>query len=111
MKKSFILLIISIFSFYSCSFATDVMSEKINSLENEYSINNEYNSDELYFNSFENEEEYLYDEYENYSNEYESNFESLSLSGKVIEASEVFTYDNGYVKYLAQKVKVKIVDS
>ena len=40
----------------------------------------------------------------------EDNFEAKSLKGKIIYASEAFEHDNGYVKSLAQNIKVEIVD-
>lgn len=41
----------------------------------------------------------------------EDNIETMSLQGKVIEASSAFQHDNGYTKSYAQKLKVVITDS
>ena len=55
----------------------------------------------------------IYNENYDYSLSYdeEDNFEAMSLSGIVVEASEAYEYDNGYATAMAQNVKVKITDS
>lgn len=55
----------------------------------------------------------IYNENYDYSLGYdeEDNFETMSLEGVVVEASEAFEYSNGYDTSIAQKLKVKITDS
>ena len=55
----------------------------------------------------------IYNENYDYSLGYdeENNFQTMSLEGKVISASEAFEYNNGYAKSMAQKLKVEITDS
>ncbi len=55
----------------------------------------------------------IYNENYDYSLGYdeEDNFQTMSLEGKVISASEAFEYNNGYAKSMAQKLKVEITDS
>lgn len=55
----------------------------------------------------------IYNENYDYTMGYdeEDNFQTMSLEGRVISASEAFEHDNGYVKSMAQKLKVEIIDS
>ena len=55
----------------------------------------------------------IYNENYDYSLSYdeEDEYETMSLKGVVIEASDSYKYDNGYTSTLIQDLKVKITDS
>lgn len=55
----------------------------------------------------------IYNENYDYNLSYDEDdtFETMSLQGKVIEASEPFEYDNGYMVNIVQSIKVEITDS
>ena len=84
MNKKIILCLIMLLCIHTICFATSEMEEG--------------NMYDYYVDSFDYEENY-------------ENFETLSLAGKVLKASEPFMYDNGYMQNLAQRVKVEITDS
>lgn len=46
-----------------------------------------------------------------YSYDEEDNFETMSLDGVVIDASSPYEHSNGYTSSVAQRLKVKIIDS
>lgn len=108
-----IIILVSIFLMcvpYICK-ATDfklentyMSGEKINILQGDNVI---VNSSEGYTNDL------IYNENYDYSLSYDEDdeFETMSLEGIVIEASEAYEHNNGYVTTIAQDVKVKITDS
>lgn len=94
--RNLILFVIYISVFNTLSLATEI-------IEGEVSVN----QTEGYTNDL------IYNENYDYSLSYdeEDNFETMSLEGVVLDASEPFEYDNGYDKAIAQEVKVEITDS
>lgn len=78
-----------------------------NIVENEIDENVIVNRTEGYTNDL------IYNENYDYSLSYdeEDNFETMSLAGIVLEASEALEHDNGYATAMAQDIKVKITDS
>ena len=75
------------------------------SMDNIYSFDDEnviVNMTEGYKNDL------IFNENYDYSLSYDEddNFETMSLNGKVIEASEPFEYNNGYVTNIVQNLKV-----
>ena len=87
---------------------SDLNDEIINNINENISDENVIvNRSEGYTNDL------IYNENYDYSLSYdeEDNFETMSLSGVVLEASKAYQYDNGYAKTMVQNVKVKITDS
>jgi len=96
-KVCFILLMFSLFFYNTYCMATNI-TDNSNVIVD---TTDGYTNDLIYNENF----DYTlgYDE--------NDNIETMSLDGKVIEASPAFIFDNGYTKSLAQKLKVEIIDS
>ena len=108
--KIFLFILIATTFFTNCfSSANSISDGKTNINSSVYSDSNDLMVDinEGYTNDL------IYNENYDYTLGYdeEDNFESMSLEGKVIEASSAFVYDNGYIQSLAQNLKVEITDS
>lgn len=101
MKKIMIIMCIYFICFPFTCFAT---SEEIQENSEENVI---VNSSDGYTNDL------IYNENYDYSLSYdeEDEYETMSLKGVVIEASDSYKYDNGYTSTLIQDLKVKITDS
>lgn len=100
MKKSVVFLILCVWM-STVSFASNANS-MIQSDENiSVDISDGYTNDIIYNENYD------------YNLGYDSDdiTETMSLKGKVVFASEPYEHDNGYVKSLAQKLKVEIIDS
>ena len=107
MKK--ILYVISIYILV-CNISSCVLANG-NQLANTSDEVSEFESSNIFSEGYTND--LIYNENYDYNLGYdeEDNFETMSLQGKVIEASSGFEYDNGYTKSYAQKLKVEITDS
>jgi len=111
-----IIMLISLFLFclpFYC-FATEIESE----MENVVSISENVDKFEVDENVIVNTNEgytndLIYNENYDYSLSYdeEDEFETMSLEGVIIEASDSFEQNNGYVTTIVQNLKVKITDS
>ena len=101
MKKIYILMSILILMLYCECFASQNILYISGDEEVSVDINKGYTNDLIYNENYD------------YSLGYgeEDNIETMSLDGKVVEASEPFLYDDGYSQAMAQKVEVEITDS
>lgn len=106
---------ICMISFFSWSASCLALEMEGQELEGEqFSSEQTESQGEIFVNQTEGyTNDLIYNENYDYSLSYDEddNFETMSLKGVVLEASEPYEYDNGYMAAVVQDVKVKITDS
>ena len=128
MKKIISIMFIYLICFPLICFATEEKQIENISIDSNYlNENGEYYREDSETNIIENisnrdvivnsndgyTNDLIYNENYDYSLSYdnEDEYETKSLKGVVIEASDSYKYDNGYISSLVQDLKVKITDS